>query len=107
MTTRVMKARDGRGPLFSRLRRLTIARVHSPQSEEIERLLAVKTQSCDRLTAKDSPDMTDNRNVHSLFAWPLSVEGCSMNKRTSHQSLPYLNLLSEIQASWLLKLLPQ
>ena len=46
--------------------------------------------------------MTGNRNVHSLFAWPLSVEGCSMNKRTSHQSLPYLNLLGEIQASFLL-----
>ena len=104
-----MRAGDGRGPRFSRLAALPLdarALVHSPQSEQKERLTA-RSQSYDRLTAEDFPDMSDNRNVHSLFAWPLSVKGRSRNKCTSHQSLPYLDLQGKILASWLLKLLPQ
>ena len=85
----------------SQLCHLTLARSYIPLNLNKKRdsLLVVKTQSYDRLTAEDFPDMSDNRNVHSLFAWPLSVKGRSRNKCTSHQSLPYLDLQGKILAS--------
>ena len=57
-------------------------------------------QSNYKLTGWDFPNKTDNRSDHSLFAWPPSVEGDSMNKSTSHQSSPYQDLPNDTLTCW-------
>lgn len=53
-----------------------------------------------KLTEWDSLNTTDNKNVHSLSAWPLLTAAHKNCKSTCHQWFSCPNLLDDILAFW-------